>query len=79
MSMQENEHFDPKSIHCREALMALITKHGRVGREQLLDAVFSSFDNAISELVHSGRLVVEKAPHNESHLDTFILAELERP
>lgn len=76
--MQENEHFDLKSTHCRDALMAFITKHGRVGREQLLDVVFRNFDAAISELVHSGRLVVEKAPHNESHLDTFVLAELAR-
>jgi hypothetical protein len=79
--MQENEepHFDPRYALCREALLAFIAKHGRVGREQLLDAVFRTFDRAISELVHSGKVVVEKAPQNESHLDTFVMAELERP
>jgi hypothetical protein len=79
MSMQENEHFDRKSIHCSEALMTFVTRHGRVGREQLLDFVFRNLDDAISQLVRSGRLVVEKAPHDESHLDMFVIAELARP
>jgi hypothetical protein len=79
--MQENEesHFDPRSAHCREALMDFLTRHGRVGREQLLDAVFRTFDGALSELIRSGKIVVEKAPQNESHLDMFVLAEPERP
>ena len=77
--MQGNENFDPKASYCREALMALITKQGRVGREQLLDAVFRNFDKVISELVQSGKVVVEKAPQNESHLDVFVLAQSERP
>lgn len=76
--MQENEHVDLRSAYCREAVMAFITKHGTVGREQLLDAVFRNFDKAISELVHSGKVVVVKDPHNESHLDIFALAEPER-
>lgn len=78
--MQENEepYFDPRYALCREALMAFIARHGRVGREELLDAVFRTFDTAISELIHSGKVVVEKAPQNESHLDMFVMAEPER-
>lgn len=76
--MQENEHFDSNSDHCREALMAFIARHGRVGREQLLDAVFRTCDTAISELVDSGHIVIEKAPWNESHLDIFVLVTPER-
>jgi len=76
--MQENEHFDPKSAYCREALMAFIGEHGRVGREQLLDAVFRTYDKAISELINSGLVIVEKAPWNESHLDMFVLAPPEQ-
>ena len=79
--MQENEepHSDPTSVHCREALMAFLAKHGRVGREQLLDAVFRTYDKALSELIQSGKVVVEKAPQNESHLDMFVAAGPERP
>lgn len=78
--MQENDesHFDPWCSQCREALMALIAKQGRVGREQLLDTVFRTFDKAISELIHSGRVIVEKAPHSESHLDMFVATEPQR-
>ena len=78
--MQENEEqpFDPRYALHVEALMAFISKRGRIGREQLLDAVFRTFDKAISELIHSGKIVVEKAPENESHLDIFVMAEPER-
>lgn len=79
--MQQNDEAngDPRSAHCREALVAFITKHGRVGREQLLDAVFRTYDKAMSELIHSGKVVVEKSPQNESHLDMFVLAAPEAP
>lgn len=75
--MQDNEHVDPRPTYCREAVMAFITKHGRVGREQLLDAVFRHFDTVVSELVQSGKVVIERAPENESHLDVFVLAQPE--
>jgi hypothetical protein len=79
--MQENNesHFEQRSAHCREIVMGFITKHGRVGREQLLDAVFRTFDRAISELVRSGKIVVEEAPNRESHLDMFIATEPRGP
>jgi hypothetical protein len=79
--MQQNEEADgdPWSAHCREALVAFITKHGCVGREQLLDAVFRTYDKAMSELIHSGKIIVEKAPQNESHLDIFVMATPETP
>lgn len=78
--MQENEDplFDLRSAHCREALMTFIAKHGRVGREQLLDAVFRMYDKAMAELVASGKVIVEKSEQNESHLDTFVMATPER-
>lgn len=79
--MQENREpqFDPSSAHCREALVAFLTIHGRVGREQLLDAVFRSYDEAMSELLHSGKVIVEKSPQNDSHLDVFVIVAPETP
>lgn len=79
--MQENDdpHPDPTSAHCREALMNFLAKHRRVGREQLLDAVFRTYDKAMSDLIQSGKVIVEKAPQNESHLDIFVVATPERP
>ena len=76
--MQESEesHFDLRSAQFREALMASISLHGKMGREQLLDMVFRAYDNAISELIGSGKFIVEKAPQNESHLDVFVAAEI---
>ena len=78
--MQENEkpELDPSFAHCREILMDFFIKHGRVGREQLLDAVFRTYDKAMSELINSGKVVVEKAPQNESHLDMFVVTAPER-
>lgn len=78
--MQENEEsqFDLKSAQFRDALMASITRHGRLGREQLLDMVFRAYDKAIGELIGSGKVIVEKAPQNESHLDIFVCAKIKR-
>ena len=59
--------------------MDFLTRHGRVGREQLLDAVFRTYDKAMSELVLSGKVIVEKAPQNESHLDMFVVAKPDEP
>ena len=78
--MQENEElrFDLKSAQFRDALMASIERHGSLGREQLLDMVFRAYDKAISDLIGSGKVIVEKSPQNESHLDTFVCAERKR-
>ena len=78
--MQENEesHLELKSAQFRDAVMASIERHGRLGREQLLDMVFRAYDKAISDLIGSGRVIVEKAPRNESHLDTFVCAEMKK-
>lgn len=75
--MQENEeaHADLKSALFRDALMTAIKLNGRIGREQLLDMVFRAYDKAIAELVRSGKVVVEKSPQDESHLDIFVAAE----
>jgi hypothetical protein len=74
--MQEGEepHLDANAADYREALMAFIAKRKRVGREQVLDAVFRMYDTAIAELIASGRIVVETSPQNESHLDVFVAA-----
>jgi hypothetical protein len=75
--MQENEepHAELKSALFRDALMAAISLNGRIGREQLLDMVFRAYDKAIAELVRSGRVIVEKSPLDESHLDIFVATE----
>lgn len=75
--MQENEgsRFDLGSPQFRDALLASIRSHGRLGREQLLDMVFRAYDTAITDLVRSGKVVVEKSPENESHLDIFVCAD----
>lgn len=59
----------------RDVLMDLIAERRRIGREQLLGAVFAAYDRALSDLVASGRVLVEAAPFNESHLDTLVSAE----
>ena len=64
----------PASQFFRDVLMDLITGHQRIGREQLLSVVFEAYDRALLELVESGRVLVETAPLNESHLDTLVAA-----
>ena len=58
----------------RDVLMDLIAERRRIGREQL-GAFFAAYDRALSDLVASGRVLVEAAPFNESHLDTLVSAE----
>lgn len=65
----------PAARFFRDILMDLIVEHERIGREQLLGAVFEAYDHALSELVASGRVLVEAAPLNESHLDTLVAVE----
>lgn len=79
MHEDEEPHIDPSAANYREALMAFIAKHERVGREQMLDAVFRTYDQAMSELIAAGKVVVEKSPENESHLDMFVAARSEGP
>ena len=78
--MQENErsNVDLRSPQVRDALLASIRTHGRLGREQLLDMVFRAYDKAMSDLIRSGKVLVEKSPENESHLDIFVCAEGKR-
>ena len=75
MLKHEKLPLDLKSAHLRDALMGSISRHGKMGREQLLDMVFRAYDAAISELILSGKVKVEKAPDNESHLDVFVCAK----
>ena len=72
--MRENGEplFDPGSMRFRDALMACICQHKRIGREQLLDLVFRAYDGALTELIRSGEVAVERAPHNESHMDILV-------
>ena len=62
----------PAAQYFRDVLMDLIAGHQRIGREQLLGAVFEAYDHALAELVASGKVIVETAPLNESHLDTLV-------
>jgi hypothetical protein len=78
--MQESEEssIDFRPAQFRDALMASISRRGRMGREQLLDMVFKAYDRAMADLVRSGKIVVEKSPENESHLDMFVCAKMKK-
>lgn len=65
----------PAAQYFRDVLMDLITGHQRIGREQLLSAVFEAYDHALADLVASGKVLVETAPLNEAHLDTLVAAQ----
>lgn len=65
----------PAARYFRDVLLDLIAGHRRIGREQLLGAVFEAYERALSDLVLSGKVLVETAPPNESHLDMLVAAE----
>lgn len=60
----------------RNLVMELITGHKRIGREQLLGAVCEIYEHSLSELVATGRVLVEMAPQDERHLDTLVAADI---
>jgi hypothetical protein len=80
VGMQEHKvaPLDLASDRFREALVAYISLHRQLGREQLLEMVFRAYEQAISDLILSGRVVVEKSSLNESHLDMFVWVDCQK-
>lgn len=66
----------PAAQYFRSLLMELITGHKRIGREQLLGKVCEIYELSLAELVSTGRVLVEVAPHDEPHLDTLVAADI---
>jgi len=57
----------------RAAIEELLLRVGTVSREDILEATFTSMDEALRELQAEGSVLVEKRPDLENHLDMFTL------
>lgn len=59
----------------KSSLVILLKSHGRLSRDNILDATFYALDDALNDLCRDGVVHVERAEIDQSHLDVFSLKD----